>query len=160
MNDAARTNERWNMSKDEAVTKHLISVLEDGADGFTKAAERLTQSNEPGLASTFQRFSGQRSGFANELREIAAQYGDQIHDSGSIAGALHRGWISVKDMLSGSDAEAVLGAARTGEDHAVSEFEDALEEDTSPELKAVISRQAADVRAARDEVAALQVQAS
>ena len=68
--------------------------------------------------------------------------------------------MSVKNALSGSDPEAVLGAALNGEDHAVSEYEDALSQAISPTLRAVIALQADDVRSARDEVAAPKLQAS
>ena len=148
------------MSNDEKVTKGLISVLEDGADGFTKAAEKLTDTNDAQLASTFQRFAAQRTQFSQELRRLASSYGDSIHESGSVVGAMHRGWLAVKDALSGSSAEGVLDAARQGEDHAVSEYDEALAADISPTLKDIIARQAAAVRAARDEVAALKVQAA
>jgi hypothetical protein len=44
----------------------------------------------------------------------------------------------------------------TGEDHAISEFEAALEQDLSPGFREVVSRQHAAVVAAREEVKALQ----
>ena len=50
----------------------------------------------------------------------------------------------------------VLGAAATGEDHAVSEYEKALELDLSAGFRDVVTRQHAAVVAARDEVKALQ----
>jgi len=69
---------------------------------------------------------------------------------------VHRGWIALKDALTGDDAGAVLKAASTGEDHAVSEYEDALKMDLSAGFRAVVVRQHAAVVAARDEVKALQ----
>jgi uncharacterized protein (TIGR02284 family) len=69
---------------------------------------------------------------------------------------VHRGWIALKDALTGDDAEAVLKAALTGEDHAVSEYEDALKMDLSAGFREVVVRQQAAVVAARDEVKALQ----
>jgi uncharacterized protein (TIGR02284 family) len=69
---------------------------------------------------------------------------------------VHRGWIALKDALTGDDPEAVLKAALTGEDHAVSEYEDALEMDLSAGFREVVVRQQAAVVAARDEVKALQ----
>lgn len=148
------------MSNDEKVTKHLISVLQDGSEGFTNAAEHLSRSSEPDLAGTFVRYADQRAAFAEELRTLAAEYGDEVHESGSMTGALHRGWTNIKDALTGSSPEAVLGAARTGEDHAVEEYDEALAEDISPTLKTVIARQADAVQAARDTVASLKLAAN
>ena len=84
-------------------------------------------------------------------------YGDDVDESGSVAATVHRGWIALKDALTGDDASGVLGAAVTGEDHAVSEYEKALEEDDlSDGFRAVVQQQHAAIVTARDEVKALQ----
>jgi uncharacterized protein (TIGR02284 family) len=49
----------------------------------------------------------------------------------------------------------VLKAAASGEDHAVSEYESALEKDLSADLRTVVERQLSEVRQARDSVKAL-----
>ena len=144
------------MSTDEATTKDLIQVLEDGKNGFAKGAEKLTESDRPELASVFQRFSEQRGTFADELQQLAGAYGDDLKEKGSVAGAVHRGWMAVKDALSGDDPDGVLDAAEQGEDHAVSEFDKALQQDLSPTLRAVVERQGVAVRAAHDEVRRLR----
>jgi uncharacterized protein (TIGR02284 family) len=84
------------------------------------------------------------------------EYGDDVEESGSVAAALHRGWLSLKDALTGDDASGVLGAAVTGEDHAVSEYEKALGEDLSDGFRSVVQQQHSASVAARDEVKALQ----
>jgi uncharacterized protein (TIGR02284 family) len=86
---------------------------------------------------------------------MAAAYGDDIDEDGSIGAAVHRGWISVKDAVAGADADGVLNAAITGEDHAISEYGDALDQEISPELRDVVVRQLAAIEAVRAEVAAL-----
>ncbi|WP_235498914.1 PA2169 family four-helix-bundle protein [Knoellia sp. Soil729] len=68
---------------------------------------------------------------------------------------MHRGWISLKDALTGADAAGVLGAAVTGEDHAVSEYETALEQELSAGFREVVARQHQAVVSARDAVKAL-----
>lgn len=144
------------MTDDAQVAKELVETLKDGERGFASAAEKLRDSDRPAWAATLQRLSEQRAGFCREIVELGHEYGDDVDESGSVAAALHRGWISLKDALSGDDAGAVLSAAATGEDHAVSEYEKALERDLSPGFREVVSRQHAAVLAARDEVKALQ----
>lgn len=144
------------MSNDAAVTKDLIQTLEDGKDGFAKGAEKLEQDGEAALAATFRELGSARSAMSDELQQIAASYGDQIEESGSVAAAAHRGWMAVKDAFAGSDPDGVLDAAEQGEDHAVSEFQKALEADISPEFKVVVQRQADQVRSAHDQVKALR----
>ena len=144
------------MSDDASVTKDLIQTLEDGKDGFAKGAEKLEKDGETALAGTFQQLGAEREQLRAELHDLAAAYGDQIEDSGSVTAKAHRGWMAVKDALSGSSPEGVLDAAEQGEDHAVSEYEKALEADISPELKVVVQRQLATVRSAHDQVKALR----
>ena len=144
------------MSTDRKVTKDLIKTLEDGREGFARAADKLADSDRPDLSTKMRAFSEQRAGFSAELEQMAASYGDDIDEEGSVAGAVHRGWMAVKDAISGSDPEGVLDAAEQGEDHAVSEYRDALDKDISPSLRTVIERQFAEVKRAHDEVKALR----
>ena len=145
------------MSDDEKVAKDLVETLKDGERGFAAAAEKVRDSDRAEWATTLQRLSEQRAGFRREIVEMGHEYGDDVDESGSVAATLHRGWISLKDALTGDDAGSVLGAAVTGEDHAVSEYEKAEEGDLSAGFRAVVTRQHAAIVAARDEVKALQV---
>jgi len=144
------------MSDDAKAAKELVETLKDGERGFADAADKLRDGEHPEWATVLQRFSEQRAGFWREIVDMGHAYGDDVDESGTVAAAVHRGWISLKDALTGDDAEAVLKAALTGEDHAVSEYEDALEMDLSAGFREVVVRQQAAVVAARDEVKALQ----
>ena len=144
------------MSDDAKAAKELVETLKDGERGFAAAAEKLRDCEHPNWATTLQRFSEQRAGFWREIVDMGHAYGDDVDESGTVAAAVHRGWIALKDALTGDDAEAVLKAALTGEDHAVSEYEDALKMDLSAGFREVVVRQQAAVVTARDEVKALQ----
>ena len=143
------------MSVDESVTKDLVQILEDGKEGFAKAADKVAD-DAPEVATKLREFSAQRDRFSAELRGLAKNYGDEVKDSGSVSGAVHRGWMALKDALSGSDASGVLDAAEQGEDHAVRAYKKALDEDLSEPLRAVVARQAADVQVAHDAVKAMR----
>jgi uncharacterized protein (TIGR02284 family) len=145
------------MSDDAKVAKDLVETLKDGERGFAAAAEKLRDSDRAQWATTLDRLSEQRAGFRREIVAMGHDYGDDVDESGSAAAALHRGWISLKDALTGDDAGSVLGAAVTGEDHAVSEYDKALESDLSSGFREVVGRQRVAVVAARDEVKALQI---
>lgn len=144
------------MTDDAKAAKELVETLKDGERGFAEAAEKLQGGEHPEWASVMKRLSDQRAGFWREIVDLGRDYGDDVDASGSVAAAVHRGWISLKDALSGDDADAVLKTAETGEDHAVSEYEDALTMDLSAGFREVVERQQAAVVAARDEVKALQ----
>ena len=147
------------MSDDNQVAKELVETLKDGERGFARAAEKLRDGDHPEWAGTLQRLSEQRRDFHREIVALGHDYGEDVDEGGTLAATLHRGWISLKDALTGDDATGVLKAASTGEDHAVTEYEKALQQDLSAGFREVVSRQHMAVRAARDEVAALQVDA-
>src|SRR5680860_592529 len=118
-----------------AVLEDLIQTLEDGRKGFEQAADHLDGTAAGGVTDRMRTFSEQRADFSSELRSIATMQGFEIDDKGSVAGAMHRGWIGLKDALTGDDPSAVLGAAESGEDHAVSEYEQALEKDLPTDVR-------------------------
>ena len=139
-------------STDEEVTTDLIETLEDGRSGFEHAAKRLEDSDRADIASRFAVFSAQRAEVSTELEALAANSGDDIDEDGSIAAAVDRGWISVKDAVTGVDVAGVLTAALTGEDHAISENRDALDQEISAELRDVVERQIAAIEAVHFEL--------
>ena len=143
------------MSTDETIATALIRTLENGKEGFNKAAEKLDDNDRSDVATKFREFAQQRAVMSDELKVIAASYGDNIEQRSTVPGALHRGWIAVKDALTGDDADAVIAAAETGEDHAVKEYREALEADISPEFRPIVARQHASVQAAHDYVRSL-----
>lgn len=144
------------MSDDNQAAKELVETLKDGERGFARAAEKVRDGDHAQWATTLQRLSEQRAAFHREIVALGHDYGEDVDESGTVAATLHRGWISLKDALTGDDPTGVLKAALTGEDHAVSEYEKALQQDLSTGFREVVSRQHAAVVAARDEVRALQ----
>lgn len=146
------------MSTDEDVTKELIETLEDGKAGFAQAADKIAESDTPAMATKLRELSAQRDRFATELRSMAGAYGDDIKESGSVVAKMHRGWMSLKDAVTGSSPHAVLAAAEKGENHAVSEYEKALSDDISAGLRTVVERQFTDIKAAQATIAAAAAQ--
>jgi uncharacterized protein (TIGR02284 family) len=145
------------MSNEEATVKELIKTLEDGRDGFAKAAERLDGTTASDVSHRFREFSAQRGAMADELRRCAKLEGFSVPEGGTVAGAVHRGWIAVKDVLTGDNPTAIIAAAEQGEDHAKSKFRDALSDETlTPPTRAIVENQAAQVRAAHDYVSSLK----
>ena len=126
--------------KTTELLNHLIETLKDGHAGFRDAAENV---DSPDLQHLFRQYSLQRSGFASELQAVAESLGEpEPEESGTVAGALHRGWINLKAAFASNDAHAVLTECERGEDHAVAQFEKALAEPAlPPRAEAVIRSQ-------------------
>jgi uncharacterized protein (TIGR02284 family) len=146
------------MSTDKKTTKDLMEVLADGREGFQTGAEKLQETESPELATDFRRLAQQRDRFYTELENMAAQYGDDVEESGSVAASLHRGWMSLKDAISGSSAKGVVDAAEQGEDHAVKAYRDALEEDISEDLRTVVQKQFTEIQSAHQTISAYKQQ--
>lgn len=147
------------MSDDKQVAKELVETLKDGERGFASAAQKLRGDDHPEWAATLQRLSEQRADFYREIVALGHDYGDDVDEGGTVAATVHRGWLSVKDALTGDSPDGVLKAALTGEDHAVSEYEKALQQDLSAGFQEVVRRQHSAILAARGEVKALQADA-
>jgi uncharacterized protein (TIGR02284 family) len=130
-----------------SVLNDLIETLKDGQEGFRAAAEETKAAN---LKSLFSEYSLQRSQFAGELQSLERSLGERNPEtSGSVAGAVHRGWINLKSALSSHDEHAILAEAERGEDFAVAAYRDALShEDLPAHVLDTLTRQLTAVQAA------------
>ena len=146
-------------SLDKNITTNLIETLEDGRKGFADAAQKLAEASNPDLSTKFNAFSAQRATFSAELETLAAAYGDDIDESGSVLAAAHRGWMAIKDTLAGSSPDGVIEAAIQGENYAIKQFTEALATDISPGLREVVVRQFAEVQKVEQELSSMLVSA-
>lgn len=137
--------------KTTSTLNNLIETLKDGQEGFRAASADIESSD---LKSLFSEYSLQRSKFVGELQALARELGESDPaDSGSIAGAVHRGWIDLKAALVSKDEHAVLAECERGEDVAVTAYRKALEnEDLPSHVRATIQKQAAEIKATHDHV--------
>lgn len=136
-----------------SVLNDLIETLKDGEQGFRESAQRLQSAS---LRSQFLSYSEQRARFAAELQKEVTQIGGVPETTGSTSGSLHRGWIGLKSMVTGSDDHAVLEEAERGEDAAVKSYRDALAKDLPRDIQQTIERQYNDILAAHSQVRALR----
>lgn len=144
------------MSGDEVADtlEHLAQTAEDGAKGFAQAAEHVDDAR---IATVFRELGAEREKFAEELRAfVSTRYQEYVSETGSVKGAVHRGWIAVKDALTGNDAHAVVAAAEEGEDYALEQYNEAIEKPLPNDIAAMVRRQRDAVKTAHDRVRNLQ----
>jgi uncharacterized protein (TIGR02284 family) len=133
-----------------SVLNSLIETCKDGQNGFRDAAENVKNADYKAL---FVDFASQRQEFVAELEGLVRGLDEEVEKSGSVAGALHRGWIDLKSALTSGDEHAVLAECERGEDSAVAEYREALErEDLPAGIRNVIQKQAMAIQAAHDRV--------
>jgi uncharacterized protein (TIGR02284 family) len=116
----------------EEVGKKLNNLLEktyDAEKGFTKAAENVEHS---ALKSYFNSKAQERYNFGHELKSEITSFNQEIDKGGSILGSAHRAWMDIKTLFSADDEESMLEEAIRGEESAIEEYTDILNETTLP----------------------------
>ncbi len=128
---------------------NLIETCKDGQEGFKQAAEGVERSD---LKSLFYELGQQRSQFAGELQTLVRELGGEPETTSSTAGALHRGWINIKSLVTGKDEAGVLDEAERGEDIAKKAYKDALATNLPANAVTIVQKQADEVMKAHDKV--------
>jgi uncharacterized protein (TIGR02284 family) len=135
------------------ILNELIETCEDGVEGFKQAAEGVSSEQ---LKSVFMKYSQERSGFVADLQNLVRTLGGDPEESGSTAGALHRGWINIKSAITGSDDAAILNECERGEDAAKNAYKEAQKADLPGYIRDIIEAQFSSVLAAHDHVRTLR----
>ncbi|SFU28058.1 conserved hypothetical protein [Polaromonas sp. YR568] len=91
-----------------------------------------------------------------ELQTLIRQLGGKPDEGGSVSGALHRGWVSVRATLSAFSDQAMLNECERGEDAAVARYRKALKRNFPTAIRTVVERQAHGAQRNHDQVKALR----
>jgi uncharacterized protein (TIGR02284 family) len=132
-----------------SVLNSLIETCKDGQHGFATAAEDVKDAS---LKSLFEELSMERRRFVDELQHLVRSVGEEVEQSGSVAGAVHRAWIDMKSAISSGSKHAILAECERGEDSAVAEYREALEHDLPAQIRTVVQQQYVSVQQAHDRV--------
>jgi uncharacterized protein (TIGR02284 family) len=146
------------MSNDDIIDtlNDLIETSKDGEYGFHASAEYL---KDPSIRQSFERRAEECRQAAAELQAQVVRLGGKAEDSGTAAGAMHRGWVAVKGTLSGYSDKAILEETERGEDTALASYRKALEEALPPDVRSIVERQYEGVKRNHLQVRTLRDQA-
>ncbi len=131
----------------------LLETCRDGEYGFQASAEHAKAQD---LKTLLHRHADECRAAGAELQTLISERGGKADEGGSITGALHRGWVSVKGTLSGYSDLAMLNECERGEDSAVASYRKALKQNLPADVRAVVSRQAQGAQRNHDQVKALR----
>jgi uncharacterized protein (TIGR02284 family) len=131
------------------VLNHLIETCRDGERGFLYATNYV---HDPLVKAVFTELASQRERFAEDLLPHAQRLGGANVADGTTTAALHRGWMTVKDTLTGHDAKAIIREAERGEDAALTVYKEALARMLPAATRDVIERQYEEVLQAHDRI--------
>ena len=131
----------------------LLETSRDGEYGFNTSAEHAKSAE---IKTMLMRHAGECREAGLELQTLIRQLGGEADDGGSVSGALHRGWVSVRGMLSGYSDLAMLEECERGEDAAVARYRKALKQNLPSSIRTVVERQAQGTQRNHDQVKAMR----
>ncbi|MBV7541674.1 PA2169 family four-helix-bundle protein [Acidovorax sp. sic0104] len=135
------------------ILNDLLESSRDGEYGFKSCAEHAKSQQ---LKTVFQRHAQECAAAGAELEHEIRRLGGEPASGGTVSGALHRGWVSVKTALSIQDDKAVLEECERGEDAAVARYRKALKNSLPAQVQSLVQRQSQGAQRNHDEVRALR----
>jgi uncharacterized protein (TIGR02284 family) len=132
----------------------LIETCRDGARGFQLAADHVGSRD---LKEFFTDTARQRERFAGELLPYAQRLGGGQDGEGTTFGAVHRGWMMLKDAISNYDEDAVMIEAVRGEASAANAYAEAVMGVLPPDARPIVDRQYEQIRFAQRELDQLRL---
>lgn len=131
----------------------LIQTCRDAEEGFSTAAEGVKDED---LRELLLEYSRQRAGFAGDLQAEVRRLGGEPETGGSVAGAIHRGWLGIRAAITGADEDTVISECERGDDASLANYRAALNADMPAGVRSLVERQFAVVRDTRDRLHALR----
>jgi uncharacterized protein (TIGR02284 family) len=140
-------------SDDITVLNTLIATTLDSMKGYNEACE----DDDGRYAGLFREMAQERSQTASRLQARVRELGGDPEDDSSTMGALHRGFLNLKQAVTGSDEESLIKEVERGEDYLKEKYEEALKQDElDAGTRAVIEEAYASVRKGHDRVSAIK----
>ncbi len=113
-------------SKEVKHLNQLISRNYDAEKGYKEAVERVSNA---ALKSYFVDKVEERYKFGHDLKPMIIVDGGEVEKGSSVLGDVHRQIMKIKDMVTGSDDEAIVEECLRGEKFALEDYKDAIASD-------------------------------
>jgi uncharacterized protein (TIGR02284 family) len=148
MNTSATSSAPW-------ILNGLLETCRDGQEGFHHAAEHVRNADCQAL---FHELAVQRQLYAGELQTLLQSLHEGAAQSGTIAGALHRGWMDLKSLVTSGSESSLLQECERGDDAAVAQYREVLDHDEMPQnARHIVQRQLDGLESARDRIHSLRM---
>ncbi|AZI31769.1 ferritin-like domain-containing protein [Kaistella carnis] len=107
----------------------LLTKNYDAEKGYKEAAEKIEHTS---LRSYFESQAKNRYDFGHQIKALIAKYGGEPDKGTSIAGDLHRVWISIRDAFTNGD-KAIYDECIRGEEAFSAEYGEMLTDEILPQ---------------------------
>lgn len=128
-----------------AVLDHLLVLCTDGVAGYRKASKLVASER---LQQLLEDSAIVREEVANVIGYTLAELGHPRAEHGSLAGALHRGWLEAISLVEPGDTAALLRACARGEHETLAGFSAALGRSLPDRVRTAVQSQLGRVLAA------------
>ena len=125
------------LTESASAVNTVIETLIDGIQGFGAAAAKA----DSPMQQQFMAMGAQRRKTTGDIIRVATDENmspTTLDDEGTAAGALHRSWLSVREVIQGD--LGLAAAALTGEQHAKKKLQDTLTAGLPPSVAKVTRR--------------------
>jgi uncharacterized protein (TIGR02284 family) len=150
---AADRNEIMSNEDVADVLNDLLECCRDGEYGYRQCAEHMKSAD---LKAVMMRHADHCAAGAAELHGLIVQMGGEPDSGGSVTGAMHRGWVSVRATLIGHSDQAMLDECERGEDTALARYRKALRRNLPEAVRAVVLDQQQGSQRNHDQIKALR----
>lgn len=134
-----------------AAVEKAVKTLTNGVRGYETVASHVDDS---ALSTMLHELGKARSRTVADVLRAATDLGIDFEadTDGTAAGAVHRAWIVVESELAGDDS--AVESAKSGEEHAIEQLTEALENDMPEELADALRKALSDVEEAKQRLQA------
>jgi uncharacterized protein (TIGR02284 family) len=145
------------IEKSVEVLNGLIELNNDRISGYAHATKELDD-KDIDLKVVFQSLREDSRMNVQELSIAVSQHGGDPETESSGSGTLHRVWLDIKGVFTGHDRKGILEECERGEDAIKKAYQDALslENNLSPDLSSIVSRQYQEVTVSHDRIRELR----
>lgn len=138
-----------NQKEVESAVNHLLEICNERREGYRKAAENVKDSS---LKMLFEKYAQQSQKFAEELTPFSDK-NDPSEAGTRIISDTWRVWMDMKSALTNGGREALVEASITGEQAAIRNYEDALEDNDLPvNVRSIVERQLSAIKSAYQDI--------
>ncbi|PVW14348.1 ferritin-like domain-containing protein [Marixanthomonas spongiae] len=130
------------MEYTEDISKRVNDLLEknyDAEKGYKKAAEIVDNAK---LKEFFKEQAQNRYDFGHQLKSEIKNFGEDPDKGGSTKGSMHRTWMDIRSTFTSNDEKAILKEVERGEEAAVEEYNEVINDTTlPPTTKDILTKQ-------------------
>jgi uncharacterized protein (TIGR02284 family) len=127
---------------------HLLEVCNERIEGYRNAAKNVKDAE---LKSVFEKYAQQTVKFQGELLPFSDFTSAEEAGTRFIADSW-RVWMDMKAALTNGSRESLVNASITGEEAAIRNYEDALDDEIPMDLRNILERQLSEIKSAYNHI--------